>query len=922
MAMATGSTLPRSFRPRQDKLGFRWTIFYDLGLRESRILMPESSAKWNRAARCSNSVQDWRRNSTDVAKLVIARENHRKSPQNQPLSTQRENDISPGRGLRILAGLPSPALVGKGRAMSDFISISSSAVPDDTRVAAFRATEGISRPYEVEVFLLVPSDELELADGVGAKARLILDRAHDKLPPFYFSGVFAQFELLHEFDGRALVRGVIVPRIWQLGLSRHSRIFTKMSIPEIIEAVLGDNALSGDDYELRLGNYAKEEHVCQYRESDLAFLSRWMEREGIFYYFEHTEDGEKLIICDDKSYDQDPIGTPVRFHPHLGGDGSAGASFRSFRCRHATLPASVKLKDYDYAKPNLDVSGTAPVSDAGTAEVSIYGERFFSPSDGKRLATILAEMYKAREVTYQAVGTRLHIRPGYVFELEDHPRAAFNAKYLAIEVTHSGNQAKGGKHFADFITLDHDDVYAVEVTAIAAKTQFRPERSTPWPRIYGYENGIVCGAADSEYAQIDDQGRYLVKFKFDESALKNGKASTFVRMMQPHGGSVEGFHFPLRKGTEVVFSFLGGDADRPVISGVVPNTLLPSPVTSSNHTRNVIQTGGRNRVEFEDLSGQQWIRVSTPHENTLINLGLPYDADGHELQMQTDKDVLLNAGQNFDLKVGQIAGSGHWTTLVKNNMSTHVQQGGYGLGIKLDPWVPGDGKYSLKALSDINVQTTTGNYSRHVDAGTSTTTVHLDTTTTVEAGAYTVNVTGGPTTIHNTNNSTTIDSETAVTIESKTSTMALKASQGITMETTGKSIRIAAPEEIRLSTPKNTVTVECKKFEDMSQEKKSWYGEHSQYAWGKWSVLKGGEWFEMGASAKMEIAASFKAAISFSLSLECNFGLAVKNKAGPAEITYRNLKIAQINSKIENVAGPIVKGAIMKLQRAGVHIAC
>lgn len=40
MAMATGSTLPRSFRPRQDKLGFRWTIFYDLGLRESRICVP------------------------------------------------------------------------------------------------------------------------------------------------------------------------------------------------------------------------------------------------------------------------------------------------------------------------------------------------------------------------------------------------------------------------------------------------------------------------------------------------------------------------------------------------------------------------------------------------------------------------------------------------------------------------------------------------------------------------------------------------------------------------------------------------------------------------------------------------------------------------------------------------------------------
>lgn len=805
--------------------------------------------------------------------------------------------------------------------MSDFITISSSAVPDDTRVAAFRATEAISRPYEVEVFLLVPSDELELADGIGAKARLILDRANDKLPPFYFSGVFASLELLHEFDGRALVRGIIVPRIWQLGLSRHSRIFTKMSIPEIIEAVLGDNSLSGDDYELRLGSYPKEEHVSQYRESDLAFLSRWMEREGIFYYFEHTEDGEKLILCDDKSYDKDPIGLPVRFHPQMGGDSSAGASFRSFRCRHATLPAAVKLKDYDYAKPNLDVSGVAPVSDAGTAEVSVYGERFFSPSDGKRLATVFAEMYKAREVIYQAVGTRLHVRPGYVFELEDHPRAAFNTEYVAIEVSHSGNQAKGGKNLSEFIPLDHDDVYIVEVTAIPAKTQFRADRSTPWPRIYGYENGIICGNADSEYAQLDDQGRYLVKFKFDESALKNGKASTFVRMMQPHGGSVEGFHFPLRKGTEVVFSFLGGDPDRPVISGVVPNTLLPSPVTSSNHTRNVIQTGGRNRMEFEDLSGQTWIRVSTPYENTLINLGLPYDLDGHELQMQTDKDVLLNAGQNFDLKVGQIEGSGHWTTLVKNNMRTHVQSGGYGLGIKLDPWVPGDGKYSLKALSDISVQTTTGNYSRHVDAGTSTTTVHLNTTTTVQAGAYTVNVTGGPTTITNTNNSTTIDSQQAVKVESKLSTMDLHAKQAIVVKSSDNTITLSAPAaDINILTPGHKVLVDCKEFKETSSDKKSFGDKLLDIFTGKSTLLKAGEWFEASASWKIELAASAKLAATFSLSMEFAKGLAIKNASGPAEIKVKTIDLKTRTITVEKNASGICSTDGVQLKRAGITV--
>lgn len=802
--------------------------------------------------------------------------------------------------------------------MSDFISISSSALPDDTRVAAFRATEAISRPYEVEVFLLVPSDELELADGIGAKARLILDRANDKLPPFYFSGVFASLELLHEFDGRTLVRGVIVPRVWQLGLSRHSRIFTKMSIPEIIEAVLGDNALSGDDYELRLGSYPKEEHVCQYRESDLAFLSRWMEREGIFYFFEHSDDGEKLIICDDKSYDKDPIGTPVRYHPQSGGDMSAGASFRSFRCRHATLPATVKLKDYDYGNPNLDVSGVAPVSDAGTAEVSIYGERFFSPSDGKRLATLAAESFKAREVVYQALGTRLHLRPGYVFELEDHPRTTFNTEYLAIEVTHSGNQSTGGKNFREFITLDHDDVYAVEVSAIPAKTQFRAERATPWPRIYGYENGIVDGSIDSEYAQIDDHGRYSVKFKFDESALKNGKASTFVRMMQPHGGGVEGFHFPLRKGTEVVFSFLGGDPDRPVISGVVPNTLTPSPVTSGNHTKNIIQTGGRNRLELEDLAGQQRVTMSTPHENSYIRMGSANR--GHHMIVQTDRNTLLNAGQDFDLHVGQIQGQGQWTTIVKDDMTTHVQEGGYGLGVKLEPWVPADGAYSLKALSDINVQTTTGNYSRHVDQGTSSTKVHSHTSTEVANGSYTVNVTGGPTTIHNTNNSTTIDAHTSMTIEAKTSTMLLQASKGITMKTNEKSILIAAPEKITLSTPQHEIVMDCTTFTDKSSEKKSWYGKHSQLALDKWTVLKFGDWFEMGGSEKIEISAALKLAISLSISLECSLGLSIKNKTGPASFEYSISRIENTNLWFKNTAGPAIANQVAKVIRSPITV--
>ncbi|AKT42449.1 type VI secretion system Vgr family protein [Chondromyces crocatus] len=525
--------------------------------------------------------------------------------------------------------------------MKDLITISSSVLPESTRVAGFRGVEAISRPYQFELFLVLKNDqeELDLADAIGAKAKLELDSENDDLPPFIFSGVLASAELLHEYGGQALVRVVMVPRLWQLGLSRHSRLFTKKSIKDVLQIVLEENGLSGSDVELRLGGYDVEEHITQYRESDLEFISRWMEREGIFYFFEHGEDGEKLVLCDNRTYDHDEVGKPVRYFPQLGDDVSAGPSFRSFTSLHASLPSQVRLKDYDYARPSLAITGNAPVDPNGVGEVSLYGERFFSPAAGQRLARIRAEELLTRQVVYRSTGSRFHLRSGYTFDLEEHPRQSFNTRYLASEVRHYGNQATGLDHWKSLMGLEYGQVYFVEVSSIPADTQFRAASQTVWPRIYGYENAVVDGPADSEYAQIDAQGRYNIKFKFDESALKDGQASTFVRMMQPHGGSVEGFHFPLRKNTEVICSYLGGDPDRPVIVGVVPTAVTPSKVVAANHTQNIIQTGGGNYITLEDKSGSQFINIFAPIFNTNLYLGNPRSAGPHSLTLPSGPQV-------------------------------------------------------------------------------------------------------------------------------------------------------------------------------------------------------------------------------------------------------------------------------------------
>ena len=617
--------------------------------------------------------------------------------------------------------------------MNDLITISSSAVPSSTKVVGFRGTESMSRPYEIEIFLSLRQEvgeELDLAGAIGAKARLVLNRESDKIVPFVFAGIFANVEILHAYNGHILLRALLVPSLWQLGLSRHSRIFAKMAVPDIIKAVLDDNGIT--DYELRLGSYAAEDHVCQYRESDLDFISRWMEREGIYYFFEHTEEGEKLILSDVRAYEADPIGTPVRYHPQIGSDHSAGASFRAFKCRHSTLPANVRLKDYDYAKPSLDVAGSARVASNGAGEISLYGERFFTPAAGNKLARTRSEELLARQVVYNAAGSRFHLRPGYAFELEEHPLPSFNTAYLTIEAHHSGNQSAGHAHFQELIGIEHQDVYQVEVVAIPKKTQFRAESRTAWPRIYGYENGVVDGAADGDYAQIDEQGRYNAKLKFDESSLKGGRATCWVRMMQPHGGDVEGFHFPLRKGTEVMFSFLGGDPDRPVISGVVPNALTPSAVTQANYTRNVIQTGARNRLELEDKAGSEWIRLSTPFAGTFLNMGLAWPA--HELNLGTSANAAITAQGSFDIAVGNgeggPSGAGNMTVHVLNNLTTTVDTADMTTTVTAGNayHTVSAGTFTEKVQSDV-LLTYNATKTEHVDSGLVTETFKAQKTT-------------------------------------------------------------------------------------------------------------------------------------------------------------------------------------------------
>jgi type VI secretion system secreted protein VgrG len=539
--------------------------------------------------------------------------------------------------------------------MSHVFSIDASALPHSAQVMAFRGHEALSKPYRFEVFVLVDrasSLEFDMEAALGQRASLRLHRDDGSVHQT-FHGVLDAIELVHELPGDALYRLELAPKLWGLSLSHHNRVFVGKTVPEVLEAVLRMGGLHGEaDLAKRLERtYRPVDHICQYNESDLAFVSRWMEREGIYYYFEHNDAQERLVLTDTKAL-HEPLGrAPVRFVAGAARDhASAVEALTSFTCQRSALPSSVQVRDHDYLHPDLDVSGSQPVAPGFAGEMNYHGDNFATPAEGRRLAALRAEEQLARRVRYHGAGRAFELRAGYLFDLDDHPRPAFNARYLVTAITHEGNLLAGAPEVRALVHFDHDDVYRVSLDAIPAAVQYRAPRSSPSPRIYGTELARVCGAGESNYAQIDEHGRYKVKIHFDEGTERGGRASTWVRMLQPHGGSPEGFHFPLRKGTEVLLVFLGGDPDRPVISGVVPDAHTPSPVTRGNSTFNVIHTGGDNRLEMQDSAGAQHVDLSSPTQNSHLHLGAAGQRT-HNFALSTDGEGLVHTGSNLDVTV-------------------------------------------------------------------------------------------------------------------------------------------------------------------------------------------------------------------------------------------------------------------------------
>lgn len=473
----------------------------------------------------------------------------------------------------------------------------SGALPDEHfEVRHLRGREALSRLYHFDLLLkrhagpLTPPDVDAMLKAPCALSLGFGD--HDIV-----HGLLERITLVDSLaNASATYRARVVPSAWLLTMARTNRIFQEMTVAEIVEAILKQYKLaSGTHYSILVDGGTKHEYVVQYEESDWDFIQRWLEYEGLFYWFEHTADGEKLVIADNNA-DATPIADPsaiaYRDRNNLATGGEA--TVWDWRWDQKRIPARVALVDHNYRTPHIPLVATAETDTAaGFGSVFLYGEHFKDVDAGKKLAQLRAERILCSQKTFRGVSDCGRFRVGHTFDLEGHFEPHFDGSYLITAIDHVGG-------VGDDAVLSGEGMHTAYFECLPIDVPFRPERLTPWPRVTGIMHAHIDADSKGEFAEIDEVGRYKVRLPFDASGAKGAKASRWIRMAQPYSGAGYGQHFPLHKGAEVLLAHVDGNPDRPVIIGSVPCAHTPSPSAAKNASQSVIQTASGIRVEMED----------------------------------------------------------------------------------------------------------------------------------------------------------------------------------------------------------------------------------------------------------------------------------------------------------------------------------
>ncbi len=490
------------------------------------------------------------------------------------------------------------------------ISLKTPLGKDALLLTSFSGHEAISRLFQFDLGMIVPiGATIDFSRIVGQKVTVSLLQADGKAR--FFNGFVSSFAATGGDHRFTRFRAQVVPWMWMLTREADCRIFHNKTVRDVIEKVFEDRGYH--DYSFSLNaSYPQMEYCVQYRESDFNFVSRLMEQNGIFYWFEHKDGSHTLKIADSQNaFEPCPGQKSARYAP-VSGAVEQEDHVSTFAFGQELKTGKCTLTDYNFETPSTDLTATEAtiytVGPNASFELFDYPGLFAKKSDGTAAATLRMQEEEAAHLTCHGQGTCRAFSAGCKFELKDYPVTLPDKNLILTEVQHIVSVE--GRYSSDLTKRDVQS-YTNQFVCIPQSVRYRPARLTPRPYMQGPQTAVVTGN-DGEEIWTDKDGRVKVLFPWD----RRKDDSCWVRVSQDWAGKGWGMINIPRIGQEVLVSFLDGNPDRPLITGRVYNAEQVVPYRlPDNGTRSTFMTrsskgGGTenfNELRFEDKTGSEQI---------------------------------------------------------------------------------------------------------------------------------------------------------------------------------------------------------------------------------------------------------------------------------------------------------------------------
>lgn len=552
---------------------------------------------------------------------------------------------------------------------------------EDLICQACSGSERMGRLFEFELELLSLNLNIKFEDIVGQRVTITMELPQGER---HFDGFVTQFRFAGTLGQFARYQATLRPWLWFLTRTADCRIFQKQKVPDIIKSVFRDNGMSDFKDLLREG-YRDWDYCVQYRETDFNFISRLMEQEGIYYYFEHVKGKHTVVLADGITAHQAFPGyaTVPYFPPDPNQALREMDHIQAWAVSQNIMPGKYAIKDYDFEKPKVDLTAKLsqsrphayPLEDP---EIFDYPGEYTQVGDGESYVERKLQELQSQHERVQAHGNARGMCSGYTFTLDGYPRQDQNREYLIIAVDHQIENPA----LETSAAAGSGDFYSCSLEVLDKAQPYRSERKTAKPIVQGPQTAMVVGPA-SEEIYCDKYGRVKVQFHWDRYGTNDENSSCWVRVSQAWAGKAwGGMHIP-RIGQEVVVSFLEGDPDQPLITGRVYNALnMPPYELEANKTQSGIKSrsskGGTpsnfNELRMEDKKGAEELYIQAERNQTNITKNDRNENVGHNHTLIVQNDFTMRVGY-------EKAKPGSYVLNVCQDRIESVSNGDYNLGV-------------------------------------------------------------------------------------------------------------------------------------------------------------------------------------------------------------------------------------------------